>query len=128
MVGVVRLDQEVGDGELQLVGPQPAGIIPWRQTQGVAQEQQDVGALGDQPAAGLQERRRERRHVRPLHQRHHRRDALAVGGRTARHVDIVGARRLQRQPHELAAPLDGGPVVELVSHARSPCARRPATP
>ena len=34
----------------------------------------------------------------------------------ARHVDIVGAGLFQRQPDELAATLDRGPVIELVAH------------
>src|SRR5262249_39402476 len=33
-----------------------------------------------------------------------------------RHVAVVHAGFFQRQAHELAAPLDAGPVIELVGH------------
>ena len=62
MVGVVHLLHEIGDGELKLVRPQPAGLVavgarPWRG----AEILQDVRGLRDQQPAGLEERRRERR-------------------------------------------------------------------
>src|SRR6516164_8775289 len=38
------------------------------------------------------------------------------------HVDVVGARLLQCQADELAAPLDRRPVMELVAHGRGPSA------
>ena len=48
----------------------------------------------------------------------HRRQRLdaAPGPVVAGDVDIVGARLLERQADEFAAPLNAGPVEELVGH------------
>ncbi len=40
-------------------------------------------------------------------------------GRLAGHVDVLGARFLERQAHELATPLDARPIVQLVDHPPS---------
>src|SRR5262245_26869898 len=102
--------------------PQPSRLVAWRKTQPRTEIEQDVGGLADHELAGAQERWRERRAFDALSvdELHHRRHAAFA---TARHVDIVGAGLLQRQPHELAAPLDRRPVVELVAHRTSPIAR-----
>jgi hypothetical protein len=60
MVRVVRLGQPVRDGQLQLVRPQPSGLVPGREAQPRPEEQQDVGRLRDDLPAGDQVRRRER--------------------------------------------------------------------
>src|SRR5262249_52750436 len=81
-----------------------------------------VGGLGDDELAGLEERRRKwrTRAASTLDEFHHRGNAALAG--PARHVDIVGARLLQRQADELAAALDRRPVIELVAHGEAvPC-------
>src|SRR5262249_50162922 len=76
--------------------------------------EEDVGGLREPQFAGLEERRRERRrcHAAAAHQIHHVVFALAV----TRDVDVIGARLLEREPHELAAALDLRPVIELIAH------------
>ena len=61
VMGVVHFLQEIGDGELQLVGPQPSGLVLQREAQPRAEEQEDVGGLRDQLPARLEDGRRERR-------------------------------------------------------------------
>src|SRR2546426_3030683 len=114
VMGVVHLGQPVGDGELQLVQSQPAGLAPGGKAQAGPEVEEDVRGLGDQQLTGAQERRRERRSLdgRALEQVLHRLHAA----RTARNVDVIGARVLEREADELAAPLDGRPVIERVSH------------
>ena len=41
----------------------------------------------------------------------------APGPALARDIDIRRARRLEREAHKLAAPLDARPIVELVRHS-----------
>ena len=100
--------------------PQPARLVARRQPEARAEIEQDVGGLADDELAGLEERRRERRarDARAVDELHHRRHAALAA--PARHVDIVGAGLFQRQAHELAAPLDRRPVVELVAHLSAP--------
>src|SRR2546422_2094828 len=114
VMGVVHLGQPVGDGELQLVQPQPAGLAPGGKAQAGPEVEEDVRGLGDQQLTGAQERRRERRSLdgRALEHVLHRLHAA----RTARNVEVIGARVLEREADELAAPLDGRPVIERVSH------------
>src|SRR5438132_1236231 len=102
------------EGELQVVQPEPVGLAPGRKAQAGAEVEEDVRGLGDQQLAGAQERRRERRSLdrRALQQTLHRPHAA----RTARNVDVIGARVLEREADELAAALNGGPVIERVSH------------
>jgi hypothetical protein len=72
--------------------------------------EEDVRRLGQDQAARLEERGRE--HLVPLHRGEHALDAI----RSARDVDIFGAGVFQRQADEFAAPLDAGPVEQLVRH------------
>src|SRR5262245_9060334 len=115
VVGVVDQHDEIGDGELQLMHPQPPCLVARRQPQPRTEIQQNVGGLADHQLAGAQERRRKGWPFDPVSvdELHHRRHAALAA---ARHVDIVGAGLLQGQPHELAAALDRRPVVELVAH------------
>src|SRR5262249_57942682 len=87
-----------------------------------AEVKQDVGGLGDDELAGLEERRRKRRTraASTLDECHHRGNAALAG--PARHVDVVGARLLQCEADELAAALDRRPAIELVAHGRGPSA------
>ena len=116
VMGVVRLDDQIGDGELDLVGPQLSGFRLRRQPEAFAEIEQDIGRLADDPLAIAQEGRGEggRGDVRAVPQAHQ-----FAGAALARHVDIVGAGLLQRQSDEFAAPLDARPVVQLVGHAGS---------
>ena len=78
---------------------------------------QDIGRLPDDEPACLQEGRREGRprEAPSSHQREQRRHAGSAA-RLARDIAIARARLLERQPNELAAALNGGPVIELVDH------------
>jgi hypothetical protein len=94
MMGVVDERDQVGDGELQLVHPQPSGLPTRRKAEPSAQVEQDVGGLCDHEWAGLEERRRKRRafDAPAVDQAHHRGNTALAW--PARHVDIVGARLL----------------------------------
>src|SRR5262249_43832556 len=118
MVGVVDLLHEVRNRKLELVGPKPSGLVFRRETVPRAEIEQDVGGLGDQELAGLEERRRKRRMVLPF-AFEHRNDRVVAA--LARDVDIVSARLFEREPDVFAAALDLGPVVELVAHGLPPC-------
>src|SRR6516165_8579007 len=122
MMGVVDQHHEVGDGELQLMHPQPSGLVAGREAEPPAEVKQDVGGLADDELAGLQKRRRKRRTraASGLDEFHHRGNAALAG--PARHVDIVCARVLQGEADEFAAALDRRPVIELVAHGRGPSA------
>ena len=110
MVAVVHFDDQVGDGQLQLMRPQAARLVVRHQPQARPEKQQDVGGLADQQIASLQVGRRERRaaHSLVFQEVHQRRQTHAAVRRAARDIDIIGAGLLQRQPDEFAAPLDFG--------------------
>ena len=116
VVGVVGLDHEVGDGELELIDPQPLFLLTWSQVLACAQKEKNIGGLADEELAAFEERRREwrMRDAPAVEQRQHRRHAVLAG--PARDVDIIGAGCFERQAHEFAAPLDVGPVIELIAH------------
>ena len=121
MVGVVGLGHAVGDGQLQLVRPEPVGLAHAREPEAGTEVQQDRCGLADHDVAIDQEGRRERgpwvgRIVEPAPEI---RFAAACGRRLARHVDIGSAGGLERQADEFAAALDGGPVVKLIGQASS---------
>src|SRR5690606_30032167 len=61
VVRIVNLGDEVRDRQLKLVGPEPSGLVARREPEPPAEKQQNVRRLTDQPTAGFQERRRERR-------------------------------------------------------------------
>src|SRR5258706_2997023 len=61
VMGIVNLDDEIRERQLQLMGPQSSGRVLRGQVQPATQEQQNVGRLSDQLPAGLEERRREGR-------------------------------------------------------------------
>src|SRR5499427_2094225 len=122
VMGVVDQHHEVSDGELQLMHPQPSGLVAGREAEPPAEVEEDVGGLADDELAGLEERRRKRRTraASTLDEFHHRGNAALAG--PTRHVDVVGARLLQCEADELAAPLDRRPVIELIAHGGGPSA------
>jgi hypothetical protein len=116
MVRVVNLDNQIGDGELELVRPKPSFFVAGRQIQARAEIEQDIRRLRDDELAGFEERRRKRRPraalvVDDFHHRRHAGFAFA-----ARDIDVICAGFFQRQPNKLAASLDGRMVVKLVAH------------
>ena len=113
MVAVVDLGHQVGDRELQLQGLQARRLVGGHEIELRPQGVEDVGDLGDHPRAGHQERRRERARTVALAVEKRLQGGVAVD---ARDIDIGGAGVLERQPHELAASLDAGPVVKPVGH------------
>src|SRR5262249_31792438 len=112
-------------GQLQLVGPKPAGIVTRRQAQPLAQIEQDIRRLRDQLPAGLQNRDREGYafHTACFEHTENRRDAAAPALRDQRDVHVLRAGLLQREAHEFTASLDARPVVQLVAHGRLLAAR-----
>ena len=117
MMDVVDLGQEVGDGELQLVRPQAARLGLGHQPQPRPQILQDVRRLSDDQVSGFEEGRRKRRTRSgvTIEEALHRRHALAAAAQAC-HVLVVGTGFLQRQAHELSAPLYARPVIQFVSH------------
>ena len=105
-----------------------AALVVGHQPQARRQVLQDVRGLGDHPLAVFQERRRERQPARPvaLQELLQRRHAAALGRRQAGDIAVAGTGVLQRQAHELAAPLDRRPVIEVVFRRRHLHAVRPA--
>ena len=119
-MGVVDLVDEIGDRQLQLVRPQPAGLGRRRQAVLRAEIQQDVGGLADQHVAAFRKggAKGGRLDLLAASSAHH----LGFAARLAGDIDVIGAGLLQRQTHKLAAPLDRRPS----SRART--ASSPAIP
>src|SRR6516165_888936 len=88
MVGVVNLDDQIG--ELELMRLKPSRFVARRQIQTWAEVEQDVRGLRDDELAGFEEWRRKRRSRAALvvDDLHHGRDA---GFAFAGGIDIVGA-------------------------------------
>src|SRR6267143_4764095 len=115
VVRVVRFDQPVGDGELELVRPDP-GCLAFRHEAVARREpEEDVRSLRDHQLPRFQKWRSERQTSVgfAFHEAHQRRNAAL---RQPRDVHVVGARYFQCEPHEFSAALDRGPVIELVAH------------
>ena len=112
MVGVVRLDHDVGDGELDLVCPEAPDLALRREPVLVAEIEEDVGRLADHLLSVPQVGRREGGGF----------TGIDVTGRAALapDIDVGRARLLQRQADEFAAALDRGPIIELVGHSSPP--------
>jgi hypothetical protein len=53
----------------------------------------------------------------------HGRNAGPVLFRASRYLDIIGTCLFEGQAHKLAPPLNGGPIVELISHRFLPSER-----
>ncbi len=117
VVGVVDLDDEVGDRELQLVRPQPHGLVARREPMARAEKEQDVRGLADDELAALEERRRERRML----------DALAVekasSSRACRSCRACAPRRRspRRSPRARGGRTRRAPVSWASSTIRSAC-------
>ncbi len=116
VMGVVRLADEVGDRELELIDPEPHRLLARGEILARAQKEKNVGGLADEELAAFEERRSEwrMRDALAVEQRQHRRHAVLA--RPARDVDIVRAGFFEREAHEFAAALDVGPVIELIAH------------
>ena len=115
-MGVVRLADEVGDRELELIDPEPHRVLARGEILARAQKEKNVGGLADEKLAAFEERRSEwrMRDALAVEQRQHRRHAVLA--RPARDVDIVRAGFFEREAHEFAAALDVGPVIEFIAH------------
>src|SRR6266571_4944877 len=118
MMAVVHFDQPVGDGELQLVQPQPPGFILRRESEARPEIEQNVRGLRDQQPAGSQERRR--KGPVALGTVFKQTDHFLRPPRQARDISVSGAGILEREADEFAAPLDARPVIELITHSGSP--------
>src|SRR5690349_10109085 len=123
MMGIVNLFDKVRDRELKLMRPEASRLILGREAMTRPQIEEDVRSLADQEPASLQERRSKWPIFFALafEQRHDRTVASLPPD-----VAVIGTRRLEREPDVLAASLDLGPIVELISHGGSPCHRTAA--
>ena len=127
MMGLMHLLHEIGDGELELVDPEPALLVLRRE--GVARTEilEDVRGLRDHQPAGLEERRRKRRMLfaRAFEDRYQ----LILAAAPAGDVDIGCAGLFKSQADKLPAPLNLRPIVKLVAHGfASPCVARLVAP
>src|SRR3954454_4420275 len=113
MMRVVDFDDEVRDGELQLMHPQPPGLVLRREPEPRAEPVEDQRGLRDDGLAGFQDRRREWRML--LAPALHEGD-VALSASLARDIDIVGACLFKCEADEFAASLNGRPVIKLVAH------------
>src|SRR6266850_4183794 len=118
VVRVVRFDKPVGDGELELVRPEPARFDLGNEPEARSEKEQDIRGLRDHELPRFEERRREGRALlrfasQKLHQRRH---ALL---RKSRDVQVIGTRFLESKSDEFSAALYRGPVIELVAHESS---------
>ncbi len=113
MVRVVNLGDKVLDRQLEALGEELERLAFRREAELRPKIGEDVGHVRNEEAAVAQEGRREGGE-RPLaEQRHHRLDPSS-GPLLPGDVDIIGPRFLEREANEFAAPLDAGPVEELV--------------
>ena len=115
---VVNLRDEIRDRELQPMGEDAACLILRREPELGAEIVENVGDMRDDDLAVAQERRREGGLRRAAFE--FRRHALyaASGAVLPRHIDVIGAGCLERETHELAAPLDARPIIELIRHEK----------
>ena len=81
MMGVVNLNYEIGDRELQLVRPEPSRLVAGREFQTRPEIEQNIRGLGDDELAGFEERRRKgrTRDALAVEELHHRRHAAFAG-------------------------------------------------
>src|SRR5262245_3728018 len=114
MMGIMDLDQEIRDRELELVSPQHAGLRSRHQPMASPEIEQNICSLRDHEVAGLEKGRSKWRILHPgaLHQGEH----LVFAAAPARDVDVVGPCFFEHETDEFTATLNLGPVVELVTH------------
>ena len=118
MMGVVHLVDQIGDRELELERVQLADLVAGREPVSPPEEVTDRGRLREDQLAVLQHGRREDRMSRALSriERDHRLDAAALFSGPPADVDVGSPRLLEHQAHELTAPGNVRPVVELVGN------------
>ena len=109
------LVHEIGDRQLQLMRPEPAGFGGRGEVVTRPEIEEDIGGLADQQLPRSQKRRGEGRMLDLLavEQAQHRTLATRFPG----DIDIVGPGLLQRQANKLATPLNRRPS----SRARTAC-------
>jgi hypothetical protein len=59
MMRIVNLRNEIGERQLQLMGPEPTRLCARRQTVALPEEQKDIRGLANDKVAGSEKRRRE---------------------------------------------------------------------
>ena len=127
MVGVMGFGHGIGDGELDLVRPDPQLLAATHQLERRCQVQQNRRGLPDDDLTILQEGRRERwmGQFAVVQTAQHRRHTLPCGLGAARHIDVRCAGRLQREANKFASALDARPVVQFIGHGAH-CSLRPS--
>src|SRR5258706_3111348 len=118
VVGVVRFDQPVADGELELVCPDPGSLAFRHEAVARGEPEEDVRSLRDHQLPRFEERRCEGRALLRFasQELHHRRHALL---RKPRDVQVIGPPFLKSKSDEFSAALYRRPVIELVAHGSS---------
>ena len=112
----MRFLDQIGDCQLQLVGPQPSRLAGGCQAVSRTEEHEDVGGLPNEQFAGTKVGRRKRRagDYLAIEKAYQLRNPTAV--RLAANIDICGAHFLQSQTYKLPPTLDRRPIVELITH------------
>jgi hypothetical protein len=115
MMHVVRLGDQIGDGELNLMRFEPTRLVGGNETVTRRQIEQNVRRLTDDEVPRFQEGRGEglQRACRTK-RLHHRRDSPAARLGQSSHIEIRRGGLLEREADELAATGDARPVIELV--------------
>jgi len=111
----VNFDDKIRQRELQLVGPQPAGLGLRGKPVPRPDELQNVGGLADQKPPALRNGVRTAASERGRPAAASWRHSGSLTG-PAGHIDIGRAALLQRQSHKFAAALNLRPIVKLVDH------------
>src|SRR6516165_7313503 len=99
VVGVVRLVDEIGDRQLQLMGPEPPGLARRHELVTRSEVKEDVGGLANQKPPRSEIGRGEGRmfSLLAVEQAHHG----TLPARFSGDIDLIGSGLLQRQAYEL---------------------------
>ena len=118
VVSVVDFLNQICKGQLELVCPQSSRFVLRCEAVARPEKRENIRGLSDQKITSPQERRSERRAFDgvAVENPHERWNAGALFFRLSRNVRVFRTGLLKGQPHELSAPLDGGPVVEFILH------------
>ncbi len=111
---IVRLLDDVGDRQLELVGVKAARLVVGHETVTRPEVEKNVRGLRDDERSRSEERRCERAEPRRMQELHHRLHPAPFGLGAARDVDVGGVCLFEREANELSPPLNRRPIKELV--------------
>jgi hypothetical protein len=118
MMGVMNFANQIGNRQLALMNPGPAGLIGRHQLQSRSERVQDSRNLRDDRTIDADEGRRKRRvqDGRALQSIEQLRHAVLATG----HINIIGTGGFECEPDEFAPTLYVGPIVEFDLHVLYP--------